>query len=166
MVSRKGNRLSCLPSHHKHGTPLGLVGRGWSKAPQGLFFFCRVTKLMQVWPFLPPKSSAPLLIPVMEPVEDPPMVAKLKSLLNRGARIEITDGRVFMGQFMCIDHSKNIILAGAFESRPTQPLPVDQSTTQPVPGVAEALATLTGDDASKRKPGVLKMAPPPEDGTL
>jgi len=121
---------------------------------------------MQVWPFLPPKSSAPLLIPVMEPVEDPPMVAKLKSLLNRGARIEITDGRVFMGQFMCIDHSKNIILAGAFESRPTQPLPVDQSTTQPVPGVAEALATLTGDDASKRKPGVLKMAPPPEDGTL
>ncbi|KAK3816642.1 MAG: hypothetical protein J3Q66DRAFT_200921 [Benniella sp.] len=99
----------------------------------------------------------------MEPVEDPPMVAKLRSLLNRGARIEITDGRVFMGQFMCIDHSKNIILAGAFESRPTQPLPADQSTTQPAPGVAEALATLTGDDASKRKPGIPKKAPPPED---
>ncbi|KAI7818814.1 hypothetical protein BC939DRAFT_462064 [Gamsiella multidivaricata] len=54
----------------------------------------------------------------MEPIEDPPQVAKLRSLLNRSARIEITDGRLFVGQFMCIDHSKNIILAGAYESRP------------------------------------------------
>ncbi|KAG0093907.1 hypothetical protein BGZ92_000022 [Podila epicladia] len=53
--------------------------------------------------------------------EDPPMVAKLRSLLNRNARIEITDGRLFVGQFMCIDHSKNIILAGAYESRPKVP---------------------------------------------
>ncbi|KAG0018755.1 hypothetical protein BGZ81_010085 [Podila clonocystis] len=53
--------------------------------------------------------------------EDPPLVAKLRSLLNRNTRIEITDGRLFVGQFMCIDHSKNIILAGAYESRPNAP---------------------------------------------
>ncbi|CAO3572630.1 unnamed protein product [Mortierella alpina] len=55
---------------------------------------------------------------IMEPREDPPLVAKLRSLLNRSTRIEITDGRLFVGQFMCIDHSKNIILSGAYESRP------------------------------------------------
>ncbi|KAF9331117.1 hypothetical protein BG006_005997 [Podila minutissima] len=54
--------------------------------------------------------------------EDPPLVAKLRSLLNRNTRIEITDGRLFVGHFMCIDHSKNIILAGAYESRPNAPL--------------------------------------------
>src|SRR5690554_2495821 len=55
----------------------------------------------------------------MEPTEDPPLVATLRSLLNRSTRIEITDGRVFVGQFMCIDHSKNIILSAAYESRPS-----------------------------------------------
>ncbi|KAG0053264.1 hypothetical protein BGZ83_001434 [Gryganskiella cystojenkinii] len=57
----------------------------------------------------------------MEPSEDPIMVAKLRSFLSRNTRIEITDGRLFVGQFMCIDHSKNIILAGAYESRPEKP---------------------------------------------
>ncbi|KAF9945023.1 hypothetical protein BGZ70_004121 [Mortierella alpina] len=57
----------------------------------------------------------------MEPREDPPLVAKLRSLLNRSTRIVITDGRLFVGQFMCIDHSKNIILSGAYESRPKAP---------------------------------------------
>ncbi|KAI8595759.1 hypothetical protein EDD21DRAFT_287414, partial [Dissophora ornata] len=42
----------------------------------------------------------------------------LRSLLNRSTRIKITDGRIFIGQFMCIDNSKNIILSGAYESRP------------------------------------------------
>jgi small nuclear ribonucleoprotein (snRNP)-like protein len=55
----------------------------------------------------------------MEPKEDKPSVAKLRSLLNRTTRIKITDGRLFIGQFMCIDHSKNIILSAAHEYRAT-----------------------------------------------
>ncbi|KAF9120280.1 hypothetical protein BGW39_011528 [Mortierella sp. 14UC] len=55
----------------------------------------------------------------MEPKEDKPSVAQLRSLLNRTTRIKITDGRLFVGQFMCIDHSKNIILSAAHEYRTT-----------------------------------------------
>jgi small nuclear ribonucleoprotein (snRNP)-like protein len=57
----------------------------------------------------------------MEPKEDKPSVAQLRSLLNRTTRIKITDGRLFVGQFMCIDHSKNIILSAAQEYRMTTP---------------------------------------------
>jgi small nuclear ribonucleoprotein (snRNP)-like protein len=95
----------------------------------------------------------------MEPEEDSPSVAKLRSLLNRSTRIEITDGRLFVGQFMCIDHSKNIILAGAYESRPNQPQTVDQHAVQPTP----TLGAPGEDEASKRRPGILKK-PPPEEG--
>ncbi|OAQ24483.1 hypothetical protein K457DRAFT_117467 [Linnemannia elongata AG-77] len=55
----------------------------------------------------------------MEPKEDKPSVAQLRSLLNRTTRIKISDGRLFIGQFMCIDHSKNIILSAAYEYRTT-----------------------------------------------
>ncbi|KAF8928116.1 hypothetical protein BGZ47_001809 [Haplosporangium gracile] len=55
----------------------------------------------------------------MEPKEDKPSVAQLRSLLNRTTRIKITDGRLFIGQFMCVDHSKNIILSAAHEYRTT-----------------------------------------------
>ncbi|KAF9544011.1 hypothetical protein EC957_000280 [Mortierella hygrophila] len=55
----------------------------------------------------------------MEPKEDKPSVAQLRSLLNQTTRIKITDGRLFIGQFMCIDHSKNIILSAAYEYRTT-----------------------------------------------
>ncbi|KAF9905285.1 hypothetical protein BX616_001055 [Lobosporangium transversale] len=62
-------------------------------------------------------------------LEDPPQVALLRSLLNRSTRIQITDGRLFEGQFMCIDHSKNIILASAYESRPAYLNPSLATTT-------------------------------------
>lgn len=55
----------------------------------------------------------------MEPKEDKPSVAQMRSLLNQTTRIKITDGRLFIGQFMCIDHSKNIILSAAYEYRTT-----------------------------------------------
>ncbi|KAJ3159739.1 N-alpha-acetyltransferase 38, NatC auxiliary subunit [Geranomyces michiganensis] len=40
---------------------------------------------------------------------------KLASLLNERMRITISDGRVFVGYFMCIDRSRNTILAAADE---------------------------------------------------
>ncbi|CAO3592697.1 unnamed protein product [Absidia cylindrospora] len=41
----------------------------------------------------------------------------LRSYLNFKARIEISDGRIFIGTFVCIDKQKNIILAQAEEHR-------------------------------------------------
>lgn len=63
--------------------------------------------------------NGPLTKHTMEPKEDKPSVAQLRSLLNRTTRIKISDGRLFIGQFMCIDHSKNIILSAAYEYRTT-----------------------------------------------
>ncbi|KAJ3181744.1 N-alpha-acetyltransferase 38, NatC auxiliary subunit [Geranomyces variabilis] len=40
---------------------------------------------------------------------------KLTSLLNARMRITISDGRVFVGYFMCIDRGRNTILAAADE---------------------------------------------------
>ncbi|KAI8592587.1 small nuclear ribonucleoprotein family member-like protein [Geranomyces variabilis] len=40
---------------------------------------------------------------------------KLASLLNERMRITISDGRVFVGYFMCIDRDRNTILAAADE---------------------------------------------------
>ncbi|KAF9430063.1 hypothetical protein BGZ94_008497 [Podila epigama] len=76
------------------------------------------------------------------PEEDPPLVAKLRSLLNRNTRIEITDGRVFVGQFMCMDHSKNIILASAYESRPHTTCTTATEATTTATGDAQPSATL------------------------
>ncbi|KAF9377278.1 hypothetical protein CPB97_010295 [Podila verticillata] len=79
--------------------------------------------------------------------EDPPLVAKLRSLLNRNTRIEITDGRLFVGQFMCIDHSKNIILAGAYESRPHGTATGTEAEAQETTGAAR----LAPDVGSNKK---------------
>lgn len=48
---------------------------------------------------------------------DTPNIQKLASYLNFKARIKITDGRVFIGTFMCIDKQKNVILANTREYR-------------------------------------------------
>ncbi|KAI9209231.1 uncharacterized protein BJ171DRAFT_111576, partial [Polychytrium aggregatum] len=43
------------------------------------------------------------------------MVTRLRSFLQRQVRVVITDGRRFVGCFVCIDKAKNIILRGAQE---------------------------------------------------
>lgn len=68
----------------------------------------------------------------MEPKEDKPSVAQLRSLLNRTTRIKITDGRLFIGQFMCIDHSKNIILSAAHEYWTTAETNSNNNTTHSI----------------------------------
>ncbi|CAO3614050.1 unnamed protein product [Cunninghamella blakesleeana] len=50
-------------------------------------------------------------------ITDIDKVNLLRSYLNFKARIQITDGRVFIGTFVCIDKQKNIILAQAEEFR-------------------------------------------------
>lgn len=44
-------------------------------------------------------------------------IKKLESYLNFKSRIKITDGRLFIGTFVCIDKEKNIILAHTEEFR-------------------------------------------------
>ncbi|KAI8064219.1 hypothetical protein BC940DRAFT_306461 [Gongronella butleri] len=41
----------------------------------------------------------------------------LRSYLNFKARVHISDGRTFIGTFVCVDKQKNIILAQAEEFR-------------------------------------------------
>ncbi|SPO02332.1 uncharacterized protein DNG_05005 [Cephalotrichum gorgonifer] len=45
----------------------------------------------------------------------------LSSLLNKSLRITSTDGRVFWGQFKCIDPDRNIVLAQTYEYRHPSP---------------------------------------------
>ncbi|KAI8885068.1 Sm-like ribonucleoprotein [Backusella circina FSU 941] len=44
-------------------------------------------------------------------------IKRLTSYLFINLRIKITDGRVFIGTFVCVDKEKNIILAQAEEFR-------------------------------------------------
>lgn len=44
-------------------------------------------------------------------------IRRLNSYLNFKSRIKITDGRTFIGTFVCIDKEKNIILAHTEEFR-------------------------------------------------
>ncbi|CEG70932.1 hypothetical protein G6F70_000682 [Rhizopus microsporus] len=48
---------------------------------------------------------------------DTPRIQQLASYLNFQARITITDGRIFIGTFMCVDKQKNVILANTKEYR-------------------------------------------------
>ncbi|OAD04976.1 hypothetical protein MUCCIDRAFT_134155, partial [Mucor lusitanicus CBS 277.49] len=44
-------------------------------------------------------------------------IRRLNSYLNFKSRIKITDGRTFIGTFVCVDKEKNIILAHTEEFR-------------------------------------------------
>ena len=39
----------------------------------------------------------------------------LESLLNKNVKIEITDGRTLIGQYLCTDKEKNIVLGSCQE---------------------------------------------------
>ncbi|KAI8364580.1 hypothetical protein BD560DRAFT_402795 [Blakeslea trispora] len=47
-------------------------------------------------------------------------IRKLQSYLNFKSRVRISDGRVFIGTFVCIDKDKNMILAQTEEFRGTE----------------------------------------------
>lgn len=36
----------------------------------------------------------------------------VKSWLNKQMKVKVTDNRIFIGKFICLDHFKNIILEG------------------------------------------------------
>ena len=49
--------------------------------------------------------------------KDGPATAKVRSYLGKRLRVVLSDNRVFVGQFDCIDKEKNIILVNATEAK-------------------------------------------------
>ncbi|GLJ08190.1 hypothetical protein SUGI_0083780 [Cryptomeria japonica] len=47
-----------------------------------------------------------------------PLVKRIRKLLYKNLRVGVTDGRVFVGKFHCLDKQGNIILYDAVEYRP------------------------------------------------
>ena len=43
--------------------------------------------------------------------QDTPNITRLRSYLNLKARVRVSDGRVFVGTFVCTDKEQNVILA-------------------------------------------------------
>lgn len=39
----------------------------------------------------------------------------IKSWLHKPMRVTVTDGRIFVGEFICFDKNKNIMLANCYE---------------------------------------------------
>jgi hypothetical protein len=62
-------------------------------------------------------SSPPLGSFIIRMPTDSENVAQLRSYLNHKARIKVSDGRIFIGLFVCTDKDKNTILAHAEEYR-------------------------------------------------
>ncbi|XP_020290308.1 N-alpha-acetyltransferase 38, NatC auxiliary subunit [Pseudomyrmex gracilis] len=52
--------------------------------------------------------------------EESPAKQKLRSWLNRRLRIEMTDGRVLKGSFLCTDRDANVILGSCTEFLSTE----------------------------------------------
>ncbi|EZA47656.1 hypothetical protein DMN91_012570 [Ooceraea biroi] len=52
--------------------------------------------------------------------EESPAKQKLRSWLNRNLRIEMTDGRVLKGAFLCTDRDANVILGSCSEYLSTE----------------------------------------------
>ncbi|XP_050460844.1 N-alpha-acetyltransferase 38, NatC auxiliary subunit isoform X1 [Cataglyphis hispanica] len=52
--------------------------------------------------------------------EETPAKQKLRSWLNRHLRIEMTDGRVLRGAFLCTDRDANVILGSCTEFLSTE----------------------------------------------
>ena len=66
---------------------------------------------------LPPSPSPASTLQNINSVAHRPRVDAVKALLNQSLRISTSDGRIFIGTFVCVDKHKNIILANTDEYR-------------------------------------------------
>ncbi|KAJ8922530.1 hypothetical protein NQ315_007560 [Exocentrus adspersus] len=57
---------------------------------------------------------------IEKPLNMAPGAVKLRSLLNKTFRIEMTDGRILIGVFLCTDRDANIILGSCSEYLPAE----------------------------------------------
>ncbi|XP_044749024.1 N-alpha-acetyltransferase 38, NatC auxiliary subunit [Coccinella septempunctata] len=61
-----------------------------------------------------------LVVPTLKPPENMTGVQKLRQLLNKTLRIEMSDGRVLIGIFLCTDADANVILGSCSEYLPQE----------------------------------------------
>ncbi|KAG8835771.1 hypothetical protein FRC17_001165 [Serendipita sp. 399] len=62
-----------------------------------------------------PESPAQGKVDKQQEERDTPAIARLRALLGKELRIAIRDGRVFLGQFVCVDKELNIVLNQVYE---------------------------------------------------
>ncbi|GJP51267.1 hypothetical protein CLOM_g10440 [Closterium sp. NIES-68] len=76
-----------------------------------------------------------------------PAIVQARRLLQRRLRIGITDGRIFIGRFNCLDKQGNIILHDCVEFRRASPAadPADPRRTE---SLEERMASATSADPS------------------
>ncbi|KAG5459364.1 MAG: hypothetical protein BJ554DRAFT_237 [Olpidium bornovanus] len=63
-------------------------------------------------------TDEPTILPGNREIRDSANIRKLRSYLNLKARVTVSDNRVFVGTFVCIDKLKNIILLSSEEFTP------------------------------------------------
>jgi len=71
-------------------------------------------------------GEAMLNVSAETPKRDSPGREKLRSWLNRTLKVEMTDGRVLVGSFLCTDRDANLILGSCREYLGSE----EQSATQ------------------------------------
>ncbi|KAK3246455.1 hypothetical protein CYMTET_44007 [Cymbomonas tetramitiformis] len=55
-----------------------------------------------------------------QPPMDPPVVQRARQLLYRRMKVEVTDGRIMVGNFHCLDKQGNLLLQNTTETRTTR----------------------------------------------
>ena len=53
--------------------------------------------------------------------DDHPAVIAVRERIDNLLRVGLTDGRVIIGKFVCLDKQRNVLLVEARESRPVAP---------------------------------------------
>ncbi|CCC05193.1 hypothetical protein SMACR_08060 [Sordaria macrospora] len=75
----------------------------------------------------------------------------LNSLLNKNLRVSVTDGRMFWGQFKCVDAESNIILHSTYEYR--------FPTSSQLAAAAAAVTSSLAPSSSSLTPSSSSLAP-------
>ncbi|GFY50121.1 n-alpha-acetyltransferase 38, NatC auxiliary subunit [Trichonephila inaurata madagascariensis] len=73
-------------------------------------------------------NDSELLTPVDKEKAKSPLRQRLESWLNKNMKIEMTDGRVLIGIFLCTDRDRNVILGSCAEYLQTES---DESGEEP-----------------------------------
>ena len=88
---------------------------------------------------LAPPAPPPLDVPATPALAE----AALQPHLERFMRVTLSDGRVIVGRFYCLDRERNVVLTDAYSQPPPLPAP---------PAPAKAAAKATAKAAAKAAP--------------
>jgi hypothetical protein len=92
----------------------------------------------------------PLLLPATPPPDAPltpegeAALAAARPLLDRSARVLLSDGRLVVGRFYCLDREGNVVLVDAFTQSPAKPTQAGAGTGT---GAGAGAGAGAGDEA-------------------